>query len=82
MHLYGLNDLNMTLEDFISKSNEIAQRKLHHEALKQASELELEQLGEKNIKKGYFEMTDSNTYKAVEMGDSWPEHLADENMRK
>ena len=24
MHLYGLNDLNMTLEDFISKSTEIA----------------------------------------------------------
>jgi len=41
MHLYGLNDLNMTLEEFLAKSSEIASRRLHHEALKQATDLEL-----------------------------------------
>ena len=82
MHLYGLNDLNMTLGDFISKSSEIAQRKIHHEALQQATDLELEQLGEQNHKKGYFEMTDSHTYQAIEMGDDWPEHLTDDHIRK
>ena len=46
MNLYGLNDLNMSLTDFIAKSGEIAQRKVHHDALKHASEVELEQLGE------------------------------------
>lgn len=33
MHLYGLNDLNMTLDEFIAKSGEIAHRKVRHEAL-------------------------------------------------
>ena len=66
MHLYGLNDLNMTLEEFVSKSSEIASRKVHHEALQQASEIELQQLGD-GAKKGIFEMTDSNTYQAIEM---------------
>ena len=34
------------------------------------------------MKKGYFEMTDSGTYQAIEMGDNWPENLTDEHMRK
>ena len=62
MHLYGLNDLNMTLEDFIAKSSEIAARKVRHDALRSATELELEQIGDPHYKKEFFEMTDSNTY--------------------
>ena len=42
MNLYGLNDLNMTMEEFIANSTEIASRKLRHEAMQQASELEKE----------------------------------------
>ena len=37
MNLYGLNDLNMTMEEFVAKSSEIASRKVRHEALLQAS---------------------------------------------
>ena len=37
MNLYGLNDLNMTMEEFISKSNEIATRKLKNESMKLAT---------------------------------------------
>ena len=33
MHLYGLNDLNMTLEEFLGKSSQIAGRKLKNEAM-------------------------------------------------
>ena len=33
MNLYGLNDLNMTMEEFVAKSSEIASRKVRHEAL-------------------------------------------------
>ena len=40
MNLYGLNDLNMTMEDFISRSTEIASRKLRNEAMQLATELE------------------------------------------
>ena len=42
MNLYGLNDLNMTMEEFIAKSSEIASRKLRHEAMQHASDLEKE----------------------------------------
>lgn len=40
MNLYGLNDLNMTMEEFIAKSTEIASRKLRHESMQLATELE------------------------------------------
>lgn len=60
MNLYGLNDLNMTMEEFISKSSEIASRKLRHEAMQLASELEKEQL--RASLNDQFEMTDSGTY--------------------
>ena len=81
MHLYGLNDLNLTLEEFISKSNEIATRKVRHEAMQNASDIAREQLGE-SMKRSFFEMTDSGTFQAIQMSDDWPENLADEALRK
>ena len=49
MNLYGLNDMNMTMNEFIAKSSEIASRKLRNEAMQQATDLEKEQLGEQNV---------------------------------
>lgn len=82
MHLYGLNDLNMNLEEFISKSSEIASRKVRHEALKQATDVEREQMGDGDMKKDFFEMTNSGTYQAIEMSEDWPDKICDENLRK
>lgn len=39
MHLYGLNDLNMTLEEFLAKSKDIASKKLKNEAMSQGQTL-------------------------------------------
>ena len=33
MHLYGLNDLNMTVQEFVDNTNQIAQKKLKEEFL-------------------------------------------------
>jgi hypothetical protein len=81
MNLYGLNDLNMTLEEFIAKSSEIASRKLRHEAMMKATELELAQIGE-SARQNLTDLTDSGTYQAITMGDDWPSHLGNENFKK
>ena len=44
MHLYGLNDLNMTLEEFLSKSQQIASRKLKNEALALGQKIDRSQM--------------------------------------
>ena len=64
MNLFGLNDLNMTLEEFIAKSSQIASRKLRHDAMQQATQLEREQMGDDASKK-FIDMTDSGTYQAI-----------------
>ena len=61
MHLYGLNDLNMTLEEFISKSTEIASRKIRHEAMLSAQDLSNEQMND-TMRGDLLDFTDSGTY--------------------
>ncbi len=70
MHLYGLNDLNMTLEEFLAQSSEIASRKVRHEALEKANEFERDQMGYDDLKKGFFELTNSGAYQAIEVSDN------------
>lgn len=66
MNLFGLNELNMTLADFIDKSSEISQRLVVHETMQKASELEHEHLrGQGIVKGGNFEVIDSGTYQAI-----------------
>ena len=45
MNLFGLNDLNMTMEEFIAKSGEIASKKVRNDALLHATQLEREKFG-------------------------------------
>ena len=42
MNLYGLHDLNLTMEEFLAKSTEMAERKLRNENLKKAHQLDKE----------------------------------------
>ena len=81
MNLYGLNDLNMTLSDFINKSSEIAERMVNHEAMRNSNELD--KLDDKGVTKGgNFELTNSGTYQAIQMSDDWKEHMDNEHLQK
>lgn len=80
MNLYGLNDLNMTLEEFIAKSSEIASRKLKHENMQRAAELDSNHNGQGAGSR--FDMTDSGTYQAITMGEEWPKLIGNEFLNK
>ena len=81
MNLFGLNDLNMTMEEFIAKSSDIAAKKVRNDALLHATQLEREKFGATGLI-NQFENTDSGTYQAIKMADDWDEHLYDEVLKK
>ena len=60
MHLFGLNDLNMTLEEFINKSSEIASRRVRLEAMQSAKDIESQMRN--TMRSSIYDYTDSGTY--------------------
>ncbi len=54
---------------------------MRHEALEKANEFERDQMGYTDFKKGFFELTNSGAYQAIEISDDWPDKITDESLR-